>query len=84
MTNLRPFSTSLQCRLRENAEQDPDDLEKKKQQAAQTGEKSRDLKSEGEEAVGADQEKVKDDQKHIEELQKQTANESQKEKEGKK
>jgi len=43
------------------------------------GGKSRELQSEGEEAVGADQEKVKDDKKHMEELQKETANESQKE-----
>jgi len=46
---------------------------------AGNGGKSRELQSEGEEAVGADQEKVRDDKKHMEELQKETANESQKE-----
>lgn len=72
----RQFSIAPQLRLRENKEQDPEEVEKKKQQNLKDG-KQRELQSAGEEAVGADQEKVKDDKKHMEELQKETANESQ-------
>ena len=69
------FSTYRPLRLKEDKPHDPEELEKKKQKA-QNGEKDRDLQSSSEEAVGADQEKVKDNNKHMEELQKQTAQKS--------
>lgn len=74
----RPFSGASQLRLRENKEQDPNEVEKNKQEQFNDKDKRRELKSAGEEAVGADQEKVKDNKAHISELQKETANESQK------
>lgn len=74
----RPFSVASQLRLREGKEQDPNEVEKNKQEQFDDKEKRRELKSAGEEAVGADQEKVKDNKEHISDLQKQTANESQK------
>ena len=74
----RPFSVASQLRLREGKEQDPNEVEKNKQEQFDSDEKRRELKSGGEEAVGADQEKVKDNQAHISELQKETANKSQK------
>ena len=77
----RPLHQTTRLSLRETEEQSPETLEKAKQDQMKgaNGGKSRELQSEGEEAVGADQEKVKDDKKHMEELQKETANESQKE-----
>ena len=71
--------------MKEDKEADPEDAERAKQQAIKNPEaENRQVKSAGEEAVGADQEHVKDDKAHMEELQKQTAQESQKEKDGKK
>ena len=77
----RPLHQTTRLTLRETKEQSPETLEKAKQEQMKggSGTKSRELQSEGEEAVGADQEKVKDDKKHMEELQKETANESQRE-----
>ena len=72
----RPFSIAPQLRLREGKEQDPDEIERSKQENLKNG-KPRELESNAEESVGADQEKVKDDQEHMKELQKETANKSQ-------
>jgi len=48
-------------------------VEEAKQKSMKQQEGSRDVASKSEEVVGADQEKVKDHDKHMEQLQKETA-----------
>ena len=76
-TFARPFSGARQLRLKEDAERSPEEAEKAKQNADKDSEARRGVSSKSEEVVGADQEKVKDHDKHMDDLQKQTANESQ-------
>ena len=72
----QPFSTSTRLRIKEDKERSPEEVERAKQEQLKDKEWKRELASGSEEAVGADQEKVKDHDKHMEELQKQTAQKS--------
>jgi hypothetical protein len=73
---VRPFSTSRTLRIKEDTERSPEEAEKAKQEQLKKQEWNRGTASASEEVVGADQQKVKDHDKHMEELQKQTAQES--------
>ena len=75
-TFARPFSTSRTLRLKEDADRSPEEVEKAKQEQLKKQEWSRETASASEEVVGADQQKVKDHGKHMEELQKDTAQKS--------
>ena len=77
LTLARPFSTGRQLRLKEDSDRSPEAAEEAKQNANKDKEARRQVASSSEEAVGADQQEVKDDKKHMEELQKQTAQETQ-------
>lgn len=81
VTISRPFTTARQFRLKEDKERDPEEAEQAKQEAMnKTTEGShRGVASSSEEDVGADREKVRDHDKHMEELQKQTAQKSEEE-----
>lgn len=70
--HVQPFSAVRQLRVKEGKAQDPEEVEKAKQNQHHDDEARRELKSGSEEAVGADQHDVKDHDKHMEELQKQT------------
>ncbi|KAK3678599.1 hypothetical protein LTR78_001897 [Recurvomyces mirabilis] len=80
----RSFSIAPQLRLKEDGDRSAEELEKKKQQQLQ---KQRDGKAEwheslasaGESNIAADKEKVNDHGKHMEDLQKETASQSEKE-----
>lgn len=74
----RPFSTSRTLRLKENNERSPEQVEQAKQAALKNKNGSREVESASEEVVGAEQEKVKDHDKHMEKLQKETAQQSEK------
>lgn len=73
---VRPFSTSRTLRIKEDVERSPEEAEKAKQEQLKKQEWNRGTASASEEVVGADQQKVKDHDKHMEELQKQTAQKS--------
>ncbi|KAK3701752.1 hypothetical protein LTR37_015272 [Vermiconidia calcicola] len=73
----RPFSIARTLRLKEDVERNPEEVEQAKQDQLKDKEWKRELASGSEESVGADREHVKDDDKHMEELQKQTAQQTQ-------
>lgn len=73
---VRPFSTSRTLRIKEDAERSPEEAEKAKQEQLKKQEWNRGTASASEEVVGADQQKVRDHDKHMEELQKDTAQKS--------
>lgn len=79
----RPFASAARLRLKEDKERSPEEVDRVKEEqrrkAAQgRGEWHEELASQSESHVAADREAVKDHDKHMEELQKQTANETQK------
>ena len=77
----RAFSSAQRLRLKEDQDRSPEEVEKQKQEQKKPGAGwNRETASVSEDVVGADQEKVKDHDKHMEDLQKQTARESEKEK----
>jgi hypothetical protein len=65
--------------LKEDKEQSGQDLEKAKQEQFKSGDKRRELESNSEAGVKADRQNVKDHDKHMEDLQKQTAQQKEKE-----
>jgi hypothetical protein len=65
--------------LKEDKEQSPQELEKAKQEQMKGGKKSSELESASEADVKADRQNVKDHDKHMEDLQKQTAQQKEKE-----
>lgn len=73
----RPFTSARTSRIPEDKKQDPEEAERAKQNANQSKEARREVASSSEEVVGADQQKVNDHGKHMEDLQKQTAQETQ-------
>ena len=73
---IRPFSTSRTFRLKEDADRSPEEVEKAKQDSLK-GKDHRGTASASEEHVAAEREEVKDHDKHMEDLQKETANKSQ-------
>ncbi|RMZ15114.1 hypothetical protein D0862_01794 [Hortaea werneckii] len=79
----RAFSCAPQLRLKEDKEQTPEQVEKAKQEQMKGNKNARDeLTSSSEAAVHADKEQPADKNSHIQEMQKQTANKSQQEKNG--
>ncbi len=74
--SLQSFSIASRLRLREDADRSPEEVEKQKQESMKKSGSTRGVASASEEVVGADQQKVKDHDKHMEELQKQTAQKS--------
>lgn len=78
----RTFTTTPFLRLKEDKAQDPDEIEKAKQEQLRSGERKRELESHSEESVKAEQEhgKIDDHEEHIEDLQKETAANSEAEK----
>ncbi|KAK5942172.1 hypothetical protein PMZ80_006127 [Knufia obscura] len=83
---LRPFSAYPRLLIKEDADRSPEEIEKHKQehlkkQEKGEGEWDRNLASRGEESIAADRQadKVEDHGEHMEDLQKQTAGQSEKE-----
>jgi len=81
----RPFSAHARFFIKEDADRSPEELEKHKQdhlkkQEKGEGEWDRNLASHGEESIAADRQsdKVGDHDEHMEDLQKETAGESEK------
>ena len=77
-TIARSFSISPQLRLKEDGDRSPEEIEKKKQEQLQKqregkGEWHESLASGGESNIAADKERVHDHDKHMEDLQKETA-----------
>lgn len=70
----RPLSSTRQLRLKEDKAQSPEEIEKAKQEQLKSGKKKEVLESQSESAVGADK-----DGKGIDQMQKETAKEHQKE-----
>lgn len=82
-TPRRAFTSATRLRLKEDKARSPEEVdrvkEEQRQKAAQgKGEWHEELASQSESHVAADREGVRDHGKHMEELQKQTANETQK------
>ena len=79
---LRPLSIAPPLRLKEDKPQDPDEVEKAKHEQMKPGKgqsQERDkLSSSSESAIAAENEKVDDHGKHIEDLQQETAQQSEK------
>lgn len=75
----RTFVSAQRLRLKEDADRGPEEIEAAKQEQLKTGKRKGELESQSEAAVGADQQKVDDHGKHMEDLQKQTANQKQSE-----
>ena len=75
---IRTFTTARPLRLKEDEVKHPEEAERAKQNQHHDKEERRKIGSSSEDVVGADRENVKDDKKHVEELQKQTAQETQK------
>lgn len=80
---LRPFSSVPPLRLKEDKERSPEEADRIKEEqrqkaAAGKGHWHEELASQSESHVAADRENVKDHRAHMEDLQKQTANETQK------
>merc|ERR1711967_168479 len=77
----RAFSCAPQLRFKEDKEQSPEQVEKAKQEQMKGNKNAREeLTSSSEAAVHADKEQPADKNSHIQEMQKQTANKSQEEK----
>lgn len=75
--HISRFGTLQPLRVKEEKkDQSPEEIEKAKQNQHHDKDARRELKSGSEEVVGAEQESVKDHDKHMEELQKQTKKES--------
>ncbi|SMR50540.1 unnamed protein product [Zymoseptoria tritici ST99CH_1A5] len=66
-------------RLREDKEQSPQELENAKKEQFNSKEKRQELESNSEAHVKADRQNVKDHDQHMEDLQKQTAQQKEKE-----
>lgn len=75
----RSFTTGSTLRLKEDKSQDPQEIEQAKQEQLKTGKKKEELESQSETGVKADREKVHDHSEHMKDLQKQTAQQTQKE-----
>ena len=80
---VRPFSQAQQLRLKEDANRSPEELERiKKEQLEQQkqgkGQWNEELASSSESHVAADKQKVNDHQQHLSDLQKETAQQTQK------
>ncbi|RMZ28332.1 hypothetical protein D0859_07599 [Hortaea werneckii] len=83
LRSTRAFSCAPQLRLKEDKEQSPEQVEKAKQEQMKGNKNARDeLTSSSEAAVHADKELPADKSSDIQEMQKQTANKSQQEKNG--
>lgn len=83
-TSLRNFSTTPLRMIKEDAARSPEELEQTKQdqlkaQKQGKGQWNEKLASAGEASITADKENVKDHDSHIEELQKETAGQAEKE-----
>lgn len=83
---IRPFSAQPRLLLKEDADRSPEEIEQHKQehlrkQERGEGEWDRNLASRGEESIAADRDadNVQDHDKHMEDLQEQTAGQSEKE-----
>lgn len=70
----RPLSSTRQLRLKEDKAQSAEQIEKAKQEQLKSGNKKEELESQSESAVAADQ-----DDKNIDQMQKETAKEHQEE-----
>jgi len=80
---VRPFSQAQQLRLKEDANRSPEELERiKKEQLEQQkqgkGQWREELASSSESHVAADKQQVNDHQQHMSDLQKETAQQTQK------
>lgn len=76
---FRVLSSSQPLRLREDKEQSPQELENAKKEQFNSKEKRQELESNSEAHVKADRQNVKDHDQHMEDLQKQTAQQKEKE-----
>ncbi|CZT15573.1 uncharacterized protein RCC_01425 [Ramularia collo-cygni] len=75
----RPLSYSKPLALREEKLQSPQEIEKAKQEQLKDGKKKQDLESSSETVVKAEREEVSDHDSHMEKLQKETAQQKEKE-----
>jgi hypothetical protein len=80
---LRPFTAATTLRLKEDKAQDPHELDAKKHEQIQKqkegkGEWHEELASGAESNIAADRQKVNDHDEHMEDLQKETAGQSEK------
>ena len=75
-SSLRSFTIAARLRLKEDSDRSPQEVETQKQESLKKDEWNRGTASSSEEVVGADQQKVKDHDKHMDDLQKQTAQKS--------
>lgn len=75
----RPLSSTRHLQLKEDKPQTPEQIEKAKQEQLKSGKKKEDLESSSESVVGADRENVKDHDKHMKELQQESAKQHQEE-----
>lgn len=78
-TPSRPLSYSRPLALKEDKVQDPQEIEKAKQEQLKDGKKKQELESASETGVKADREKVNDHKSHMEDLQKETAQQKEQE-----
>jgi hypothetical protein len=79
---VRPFSQAQQLRLKEDSTKSPEETERIKQEQLQKqkegkGEWHEELASSSESHIAADKEKINDHDKHIDDLQKETAQQTQ-------
>lgn len=72
-SSSRLFSSSQPLSLREDKAQEPQEIEKAKQEQLQDGKRKQELESASETGVRADREKVSDHDSHMEKLQEETA-----------
>jgi hypothetical protein len=77
--SFRTLTTTPLLRIKEDANRSPEELEKIKDQKQGKGQWNEKLASAGEASIAADKENVKDHDGHMEELQKQTAGQAEKE-----
>jgi hypothetical protein len=80
---IRPFSQAQQLRLKEDANRSPEEIERTKQEQLQKQKEGKghwheELASSSESHIAADKENINDHDKHIDDLQKETAQQTQK------
>lgn len=82
-STIRPFSQAQQLRLKEDADRSPEEVDRVKQEQLQKQKEGKghwheELASTSESHVAADKENIDDHGKHMEDLQKETAQQTQK------
>ena len=78
LVHARSFTSARPLRLKEDVERSPEEVEQAKQEQLREQQWHKDLASSSEEHVKADQENIEDHDQHMEDLQKQTKQETEK------